>query len=380
MPQTLTITRHAIRNYGSVLQACATQTLIEAAGSSCTTIDYRQPGVGDTARGYRLRPPGPVGLVKDLTYRAFRARGARARGRVFEKFLKERLQLTPDRFDSYEALASHRWPEDSIYCVGSDQVWNLETNADNRPYYLSFAPRVAKRFSFASSIGMSRLPSAAERRLVDELSVFAGVSVRELDAAAYLRSLGIAARCHLDPALAVTGRQWREFASAIPPRRGNYVLVYQLNSNPTLQEAAIAVGKELDLPVVRLEYWQTFRGRGAHTLMRPSVEEFVALIRDACVLVSDSFHGAAFALNLDTLLVSIRPPTYRGRLDSLLSQFELEALRASSVDQAVQIVREHGTLPDRAARLAKEQAKAREYLAEMLDHRNTATEPHGTRA
>lgn len=79
MPQTLTITRHAIRNCTDpVLQACATQTLIEAAGSSCTTIDYRQPGVGDTARGYRLRPPGPVGLVKDLTYRAFRARGARA--------------------------------------------------------------------------------------------------------------------------------------------------------------------------------------------------------------------------------------------------------------------------------------------------------------
>lgn len=150
------------------------------------------------------------------------------------------------------------------------------------------------------------------------------------------------------------------------------LLVYQLNSNPTLQEAAIAVGKELDLPVVRLEYWQTFRGRGAHTLMRPSVEEFVALIRDACVLVSDSFHGAAFALNLDTLLVSIRPPTYRGRLDSPPSQFELEALRASSVDQAVQIVREHGTLPDRAARLAKGTSEGA-----RISRRNVGPSKHG---
>lgn len=37
------ITRHAIANYGSLLQAAATQNAIEALGHSCRIIDYVRP-------------------------------------------------------------------------------------------------------------------------------------------------------------------------------------------------------------------------------------------------------------------------------------------------------------------------------------------------
>lgn len=373
MAETLTITRHAIRNYGSVLQAHATQTLIEAAGSPCTTIDYRQPGVSDTARGYRPRPAGASGLARDLAYRTLRARGARARGKTFEQFLQEQLHLTPNRFEGYESLTTHEWPQDAYYCVGSDQVWNLEANTDNRPYYLSFAPADARKFSLASSIGMGRLPSGAEPHFVDALQSFAGVSVRESAAAQYLDSLGIPARCHLDPTLVVSGAEWSAFAGAAPARPTPYILVYQLNSNPVLQQAALAVGKQLGLPVVRIEYWQTFRGRNTHTMMRPSVAKFVALIRDASVLISDSFHGAAFALNFNTLLISVRPPKYSGRLDSLLTQFGLENLRASSAGEAIDVVREYTTMPDCTERLATERAAVDDYLAEVMRLEATPT-------
>jgi len=197
------------------------------------------------------------------------------------------------------------------------------------------------------------------------------VSVRESGGVEYLNSLGVSAVCHLDPTLAVKGQEWSEFAGEAPARSTPYVLVYQLNSNPTLQGAALAVGRELGLPVVRMEYWQTFRGHGAETVMRPSVEQFVALIRDASVLVSDSFHGAAFALNLGTRLVSVPPPNYGGRLESLLTQFGLESMRATSAGEAVDVVREHDELPDRIARLTKEQEKVRRYVAEMVQSSRT---------
>ena len=38
------ITRHAIANYGSLLQAAATQNALEALGHNCRIIDYVRPG------------------------------------------------------------------------------------------------------------------------------------------------------------------------------------------------------------------------------------------------------------------------------------------------------------------------------------------------
>lgn len=37
------ITRHAVNNYGSLLQALATQDAIESLGHSCVIIDYVRP-------------------------------------------------------------------------------------------------------------------------------------------------------------------------------------------------------------------------------------------------------------------------------------------------------------------------------------------------
>ena len=40
MKKVAVITRHAVSNYGSLLQAIATQRLIEQCGCSCEIIDY----------------------------------------------------------------------------------------------------------------------------------------------------------------------------------------------------------------------------------------------------------------------------------------------------------------------------------------------------
>lgn len=365
--RTLTITRHAVRNYGSVLQAYATQRLVEEAGSRCTTVDFRRAGVGDDARSYRQKESTLGGLGKDLAYRALRSHGARARGVVFENFLERYLELSETRYSSFDALKAEEWRRDSVYCVGADQVWNIEQNRDNRPYYLDFLPEGVKRFSFASSIGMSRLPATEELKMIGSLQQFSGVSVRESSAVDYLESLGVSAVHHLDPTLVLSARQWRTFAEGVRLHKDPYVLVYQLNSNPTLQAAALAIGRSLGIPVVRVEYWLTMRGRGARTVMRPSVEEFVGLLRDATVLVCDSFHGAAFALNFGTKLVSVPPPNYRGRIDSLLTQFALEGCRARTINEAVEIANDDDIQRSIEPLLTSERERARRYVSSMVN-------------
>ena len=47
------ITRHAIANYGSLLQAAATQNALETLGHNCRIIDYVRPG--EVCRNDRVR-------------------------------------------------------------------------------------------------------------------------------------------------------------------------------------------------------------------------------------------------------------------------------------------------------------------------------------
>lgn len=337
MRETLVLTRHAIRNYGSVLQAYATRVLISQAGGTSRFIDYRQAGVNDTSRGYVSSPVGGKAQIRALAFQVARAREAPLRGALFEDFIQNNLTLTDEKFASFEELVSSTsFGNATTYCVGSDQVWNVEYNVDNRPYYLGFVPPLAKRFSLASSLGMERLPRAEEERLLESLRSFAGVSVREAETATYLAALGIDAVHHVDPTLAIEPATWSDFAGA---RRSNerYVLVYQLNANRALEEAAQKIGKMHNIPVRRIEYWRNLRGRGDTRVTRPSVQEFVRLIRDAAFVVTDSFHGSAFSVSFNRPFVAMSPPRYGGRIESLLSLVGASHRRVGAVSAALDV-------------------------------------------
>ena len=180
------VTLHNVRNYGSVLQTLATQRLIERAGAQCSVVDFRREGIGDDAASYFAGSRYARVPLAPQVYSAFRERDARRRSLVFRDFIKRRVRVTSGHYGSFDDLK--RFPVDDydVYCVGSDQVWNIEYNRDNRPFYLSFLPREARRFSFASSIGMNALPEDEERRARKALSRFSGLSVREARAHDYL--------------------------------------------------------------------------------------------------------------------------------------------------------------------------------------------------
>lgn len=365
MTHVATITRHAIRNYGSVLQAYATQELLRIPFDKVQTLDYRQDGIDDSAGSYRAAEPSLVGTAKHFAYRAFRARDARERGKIFESFLQQNVVLSDDRYIGYQQLAIADHPADWFYCVGSDQVWNIEYNQDNRPYYLSFAPADAVKFSLASSIGTPKLPRHEEQMLRESLLSFARVSVRESDAADYLDSLGVVAEHHVDPVLALPIDTWRRFAASVPPRSDPYVLVYQLNASPELQQASLALGRKLGIPVVRAEYWRTLRGRGASTVLRPTVQELLALFRDATFVITDSFHGTALSALFERQFSSLLPARYGSRITSLLDHLGIPERRGSTTGDALALTDVRLPVDDIRASLVADRAAVADYLSDI---------------
>ncbi|GAA3014491.1 polysaccharide pyruvyl transferase family protein [Microbacterium aurantiacum] len=361
------ITRHAARNYGSVLQTIATNDLLKSVGADVTVVDYRQPGHEDTGWSLANQSAGSVlPFAPRLAYATLRHPGAVRTGKIFESALRSDLTLTDETYrSSTELRNAHNFSSNSLYCVGSDQVWNLNTNVDNSPYYLDFAPAGGVRFSLASSIGMTSLPAKEESRFVDALRQFKGVSVREAEAAEYLRSLGVDALQHIDPTLAVSPETWRHFGDSAPAK-SPYVLVYQLNGSPDFSPIVDAVAKQLALPVKRIEYWRGPRSFSHPSVVRPTIKQFVSLFKNAAFVVTDSFHGTVFSTTFSRPFVAVAPPHYPGRIHSLLKLTGQEKRLVQSPSGAAVLAANAEEMADASTVLRDERDRIRDYLEGMV--------------
>lgn len=332
------ITRHAARNYGSLLQTLATGELLRRWSGDVRFVDYRQPGHEDTGWAYANRGSvGKYGWWAKAFYASVRAPGARKAARLFDGCLREHERFTADVYRSESALEqSEEFLADSWFCAGSDQVWNITTNCDNRPYYLDFAPDGARKFSLASSIGGSSLPGDEGENLVRALRSFVGVSVREDRAVDYLGDFGIEAHRVVDPVLAVDRGFWDDF-SRPSGVQGPYLLVYELNRQPEFKRTAMRLSQLLGIPIVRVEYWRRPESLLARASVLPEPAEFVGLFRDAAFVLTDSFHGLMFSTIFRRPFIVLAPPRYCTRIDSFLRLTDQEYRSIASSDEAAEV-------------------------------------------
>lgn len=96
------MTLHSVGDYGTALQALATQGLIERAGARCSVVDFRREGAGDGAASYFSGSRYAHIPLATRAHAVLRGRDARRRSSVFRDFLKRRLHLTPERYCSFD--------------------------------------------------------------------------------------------------------------------------------------------------------------------------------------------------------------------------------------------------------------------------------------
>ena len=162
-------------------------------------------------------------------------------------------------------------------------------------------------------------------------------------------SLGLEAKRHVDPTLAIPSQYWRRISSA-PLVSGPYIAVYQLHRNPLLVNAASRMAKITGLPLVRIDYWRTMRMPGAKAFVTPSVEEFLGLVKNASFVVTDSYHGVAFSHIFETQFAAVPPPHC--------------SIRA--VEQVDAIALRWGALTFNHERLDRERQRASDYIRSQV--------------
>lgn len=287
-----TITCQNAYNYGARLQTYALAHYLQQEGHEVEVIDYRPDYMrGDVQvwfwPGASAKQWGKLLLQFPMRLRAKR------RQPYFDTFSEKYIPLTKRVYWSIDELRADA-PKADVYIAGSDQIWNTEfRNGTDPGYYLDFGDSSVKRISYAASFATEDVLPAAREFVRINLARFDAISVREHSALAILESLGYKGKEVLDPVFLLSKEEWIKMADDIG-KGEKYVLVYDFMDSPMVRQEAERIAKEKNLKIYsighnRLNYCDK-------SFVYVSPEAFLGLILHATHIVSNSFHGTAFAM------------------------------------------------------------------------------------
>ena len=311
------ITRHAISNYGSLLQAMATQKIISDLGCECQIIDYIRDDEAYRNQEKTLlkrKPSFNKNLLKRFAYLSFRKPESAFAGKRFEKMRKKYLNLTKEYSDIGQLKDDK--PVADVYMTGSDQVWGpVMDGTYDSAYCLSFTDDSDKRDAFAASFGRTNFSAEVREFFQKWLPRYDNIAVREDSAIQMLNSWGIKSTQVIDPTLMLDSSYWSNFTASI---NKEYILVYQIHNDKKLDRYAKAVAKKAGIPLIRVSAFFHQCVRSGKLKCCPDISGFLSYIKNAKCLITDSFHGTAFAINFNTPFVEVLPDVTSTRNVSIL--------------------------------------------------------------
>lgn len=334
---------HDKYNFGSALQAYATEEALRNMGCNVRTINKRglSSEIGRGRRSYYLEHlfdyelyKAKMGFVNHkLRQRINREFGAHMheRYRSFAAFEREAFTFT-EKKTSFDALADTVRGYDAVI-VGSDQLW-LPVNISGRYFTLEWVPKGVRRVSYATSFGVSKLSDNCLERTGRFLSAMDAVSVREETGADIVKRAS-GERCDVvcDPTLLIDRAEWKIFAarsgaSLIPNEP--YILCYFMGKNRWNRECALKLARRTGFKVVAIahpdEYVRYDDGYADVYPWCAGPAEWVALVANAAYVCTDSFHCSLFSNMFEVPFFAFRRHEGMGsqstnsRLDTLLNR------------------------------------------------------------
>lgn len=265
--------------------------MLKQLGCDVEIIDYRCKAIEEAYHVKRLHECN--NLVEVMRW-ALYARNQRLTHKKFDDFRKHYLKLSRP-YNSHEELAEAETQYDKLIC-GSDQVWNYEGSNFDKAFFLSFGKGTIERNAYAASFGFSTLPKEYEPEYAKMLGLFRHISVREAQGADIIKMLlNRDVEVVLDPTLLLNEAQWSSLTKHTTIKK-EYVLLYCFELTPTLKQFTMELAAETNCEIRYISYALRKQINAIHERCIGPLE-FLGLILNAKYVVTNSFHGTAFAIN-----------------------------------------------------------------------------------
>lgn len=304
---------HKNYNFGGLLQAYALpRALKENFGVEAEQIDFIRSNLPQV-RTSNLEPRSGI-LLKcyqniyewawRFVQRIYEKRYFIKRTRAFDCFIQE----IPHSQISYDAeTIQNSLTEYQSFVCGGDQIWNTELIGQNvEVYTLQFVPENYKKTSYAPSVAIPYIDPDFVFSFEKGLKGLDAISAREKNSLPLLKKLtNQKIEIVVDPVLLLTEKQWRESAKC-PKRKRKYILCYLLGDSVGQRSAMTKFSRRIRLPILTFSHINFNCVRKSDFFFgdihdyTSGPREFLGLIKDAELVITDSFHACVFSMIFET--------------------------------------------------------------------------------
>lgn len=373
-------------NYGSMLQAYATQKILDLweIPNETICIDGFSEEIKKAKMKYFKSKMFSPDVIKDkwgfvklaITKKVNKelAGNIATRNRKFKEFSERTFNIS-EVFGSKLELGK-KSAEYSAFLVGSDQLW-LPSNIAADYYTLNFVKDNVRKIAYATSFGVSSLPAEQEQQAKEFLPKINYLSVREKSGQTLIKNItGLDAQVVCDPTLLLTAEEWMEIQKKDRFIKEPYIFCYFLGNNQFARKCADILRKKTGFKIVALQHLDAYikEDNGFADIAPYNVDpaDFVNLIRNAEYVCTDSFHGTVFSIINQRQFFSFRrflentTMSTNSRLDSILEAVEQKSRIITNQDEFEKAQEENIDFSDVEEKLTAFRSTSMEFLKNAL--------------
>ncbi len=255
----------SIYNYGACLTAWALQEIVQSFGFTTKLLD----------NGVRTQ--------KDWYKNSF-----------MENFSKKYLDTTNVR----KIIEGQKTPLCSNVkgaIAGSDQVFGVKTHGNKKKFMLNFLDKNCRKIAISASFGRDKNEYLAHKNITPEYREYAQMCFNSFD---YLSCREFSGReifkdvynldsdVIIDPIFLLEKDKYNKLIENSSRIGENKIVIYVLDENEEYEKAYEYIKNKLNLPIEKIK-------RQSNDY---SVEDYLRLIKECSLFITDSFHGACFAI------------------------------------------------------------------------------------
>lgn len=277
------VTIHRAHNYGAVLQAYALRRVIEEMGFTCEILDY------DTERHKQIYSIKHRNKVISMFYPYDNVE----KYKKFESFISD---ITgEEKYSSIKELQTSVNLYDVIV-AGSDQIWNVNFSFLDMDVFFLRLKGIRKKIAYAASIGTANRRQLSTKK--DLLKQFDSIFMREERGKQIIDNIlgENITKCVLDPTLLLSKEQWLTLSSK-KYKKGEYLFAYIMDASRI--NIAKKIAKVLGLNMIIINYDKFVWGKNCINAVNAGPKDFIDIINNASIVVTDSYHGVLFSINFN---------------------------------------------------------------------------------
>lgn len=348
---------HKGTNYGALLQAYATQQIIESFGFQTEIINYK-------AHKYHRSLKFDWGLFPFLyntIKNKFNKKKINNRLDIVHLENNAERKLRGDEFrqsmlkniKTYQGYTSLKKAGQTCKAVliGSDQQWLPGVSFGNH-LSLRFVPKNVRKISYATSLGVSKYPIYCHHSAAIMWKSIDFLSVREEEGKTIIQDIcnEIEVKVVADPTYLLTKEEWEKLIVPKKMTDEKYILCYFLGNSVKQKQLAAKFAKSKGLKCFSIVSDESYSDIDLSFCDKPiigaSPMDFINWIRGAEYIITDSFHGLAFSvINRKQFFIFYRKrddakQSRNSRIDNILRMWNLnkrlvetEAASISDIDK-----------------------------------------------